>query len=180
LLGNSILPVQFPLGDFKHSFPDASDLGKNLKTLKLAELRDYFQSEQDRAGDKVELPLVKLPAESIAYWGTATILLLTTYWCAVFRDLGFRVKPDDKAWDTPWIGTSSERWSQRLFLATTLLPSCTAAYLIFYGLGRSFGWEFRLLLAIVAFILVGVPIAGILLSWRRIQRPLTAAADAKG
>jgi len=78
LLGNSVLSAEFPLGDFKHSFPDASDLGRNLKTLKLAELRDYFQAEQDRAGDKVELPLIKLPAESVAYWGTATIFLLTT------------------------------------------------------------------------------------------------------
>jgi hypothetical protein len=69
--------------------------------LKLAELRDYFQAEQDRSGDKVELPLVKLPAESVAYWGTATILLLTMYWFAVFRDFGLRAKPDDKAWDTP-------------------------------------------------------------------------------
>jgi hypothetical protein len=175
LLGNSILPVEFPLGDFKHSFPDASALGKNLKTLQLAELRDYFQAEQDRVGDKVELPLVKLPAESVAYWGTAIIFLLATYWFAVFRDFRLRAKPDDKAWDTPWIGTSSERWSQTLFLATTLLPSCTAAYLIFYGLDRSFGWEFRLLLAVAAFLLVGLPIAGIVLSWWRIQRPASVA-----
>ena len=183
LLGNYILPAEFPLGDFKHAFPDASDLGKNLKTLKLAELRDYFQAEQDRAGDKVELPLVKTPAESVAYWGTATILLLATYWFAVFRDFGLRAKPDDKAWDTPWIGTSSERCSQGLFLATALLPSCTAAYLIFYGLGRSFGWEFRLLLATALFILVGLPVAGIVLWWRKIQcresTPLTAEADVK-
>ncbi|GEM_PF-5450298 len=168
LLGSSILPAEFPLGDFKHSFPDASDLGKNLKTLKLAELRDYFQAEQDRSGDKVELPLVKLPAESVAYWGTATILLLTMYWFAVFRDFGLRIKPDDKAWDTPWIGTSSEPLSQGLFLATALLPCCTAAYLIFHGLDRSFDWESRLLLAIAAFVLVGLPVAGIVLSWRKI------------
>jgi hypothetical protein len=182
MLGNSALPVEFSLGDFKHSFPDASALGKNLKTLKFAELRDHFQAEQDRAEDKVELPLVKLPAASIANWGTATILLLTTYLFAVFRDFRLRAKPDDKAWDTPWIGLSSECWSQRLFLATALLPSCTAAYLIFYGLGRSFGWEFRFLLAIAAFILVGLPIAGIVLSWRKIQLArfvsLTSAADA--
>jgi hypothetical protein len=177
LLGNDI-----PSGDFKHAFPDANDLGTNLKTLKLAELRDYFQAEQDRAGDKVELPFVKLPAESVAYWGTATILLLAMYWFAVFRDFRLRAKPDDKAWDTPWIATSSEPWSRGLFLATTLLPPCTAACLIFYGLDRSFGWEFRFLLATVSLILVGLPIVGIVLSWRKIQyrhsTPLTASADA--
>jgi hypothetical protein len=182
ILRNSTPSVGFRLGDFKHSFPDASDLGRNLKTLALAELRDYFQAEQDRAGDRVELPLVKLPAESVAYWGTATIFLLTTYLFAVFRDFRLRAKPDDKAWNTPWIGTSSECWSQGLFLATALLPSCTAAYLIFYGLGRS-GWELRLLLAITAFILVGLPSAGIILSWRSIQPgdsvPLRSAADAQ-
>lgn len=169
LLGDSIIPAEFPLGDFKHSFPDASDLGKNLKSLKLTELRDYFQAEQSRTGDKVELPLVKIPAESIASWGTTIIFLLATYWFAVFRDFWLRAKPDDKAWQVPWIGTSNEYWSQILFLATTLLPSCTAAYLIFYGVGRSFGLESRVSLAFVAFVLVGLPTAGTVFLWRQIR-----------
>src|SRR5262249_15526381 len=152
---NSILPAEFPLGDFKRSFPDVSDLGKNLKTLSLTELRDFFQAEQDRASDKVELPLVKLPAGSIAYWGTATILLIVTYWFAVFRDFSLRGKPNDKAWGVPWIGTAQERWSRALFLATTLLPCCAAFSVIFYGLDRSFGWGARLSSAIAASIVVG-------------------------
>jgi len=170
LLGTSTLPAETPFGDFKHSFHDASDLGKNLKTLKLAELRDYFQAEQDRTADKVELPLVKLPAESVAYWGAAVIFLLATYWFAVFRDFGSRAKPIDKAWDVPWIGTSNERWSQGLFLATTLLPPCTAGYLVFHGLDRSFDWKPLLLLAVTAIVLVGVPIIGVILSWHHLQR----------
>jgi hypothetical protein len=171
MLGKEILPAAFPVGDFKHSFPDVSDLGKNLRTLKLADLRDYFQAEQDRAGDKIELPLVKLPAESVVYWGTATILVITIYWFVVFRDFARRVRLDDKAWDTPWIGTSREPWSQGLFFVTLLIPPCVAAYLIFYGLGRAFGLELRVLLAFAAFVTVGAPIAGIALAWRKHIQP---------
>ena len=82
-----------------------------------------------------------------------------------------RVKPNDKAWDTPWIGTSKEYWSRRLFLATAFLPPCTAAYLIFVGLGDSFGWELRAVLAIGAFVVVGAPVAGIVLLWRNLSAP---------
>src|SRR5262249_43744902 len=112
-------------------------------TLKLAELRDYFQAERARTGDKVELPIVKLPADSLATWATAIIFLLAIYWFAVFRDFALRVKPGDKAWDVPWIGSSTEYWSRNLFVATCFLPSCTEAYLMFYGLDRSFSWQFR-------------------------------------
>ncbi len=166
LLGDTILRPEFPFGDFNQSFPDVSDLGKGLKTLGLIELRDHFQVEQARTDDKVELPLVKLPAESIAYWATAIIFLLAAYWFAVFRDFSLRAKPDDKAWDSPWLGTSTEYSSQKLFLATIILPACTAAYLIYNGLGRSFGWELRVPLTVAAFVAVSLPTVGVFFLWR--------------
>jgi hypothetical protein len=169
LLGASIIPPEFLPGDFKHSFPDASELAKNLKTLSLAELQAFFQTERDRTGDKIEFPLVKLPAESVAYWGTATIFMLTVYWFAVFRDFRLRLLPGDNAWNAPWIGISGEFWSKRLFIATTLLPPTAAAYLILFGM-RQLTWGPRIALMVGVFVLVAIPILGIVHSWLCIQR----------
>jgi hypothetical protein len=169
LLGTSILPAAFPPGDFQHSFPDASELAKNLKTLALNELQSFFKSEKDRAGDKIELPGVKLPAESLAYWGTAIIFAVTLYWFSVFRDFRLRLSGTDKAWATPWIGISREATSKALFLVTTLFPPITAAYLIFCGVDRAMPTSLRVAWTLVAFLAVGMPIYGIIYSWRCIQ-----------
>jgi hypothetical protein len=169
-LGESIVPADFPPGDFNHSFPDVSELAKNLKTLSLAELQTFFQAEKDKTGDKIEFPLVKLPAESFAYWGTATIFLLAVYWFAVFRDFRFRVTPGDKAWSAAWIGISREFWSKCLFIATTLVPPSAAAYIIFFGTNRQLAWSPRAAVTAAVFLTVALPIAGIVYSWIRIQR----------
>jgi hypothetical protein len=169
-LGESIVPADFPPGDFKHSFPDVSELAKNLKTLSLVELQTFFQAEKDRTGDKIEFPLVKLPAESFAYWGTATIFLLTVYWFAVFRDFRLRVTPGDKAWSAAWIGISREFWSKCLFIVTTLLPPSAAAYIIFFGTNRQLAWSPRVAVTAAVFLAVALPTAGIVYSWIRIQR----------
>jgi hypothetical protein len=177
-LGESIVPADFPPGDFNHSFPDVSELAKNLKTLSLAELQTFFQAEKDKTGDKIEFPLVKLPAESFAYWGTATIFLLMVYWFAVFRDFRFRVTPGDKAWSAAWIGMSREFSSKCLFITTTLVPPSAAAYIIFVGTNRQLAWSPRAAVTAAVFLAVALPIAGIVYSWVRIQhidgsRPLT-------
>ena len=169
-LGELIVPADFPPGDFNHSFPDVSELAKNLKTLSLAELQTFFQAEKDKTGDKIEFPLVKLPAESFANWGTATIFLLTVYWFAVFRDFRLRVTPDDKAWSAAWIGISREFWSKSLFIATTLIPPSAAAYIIFFGINRQLAWSPRAAVTAAVFLAVALPTAGIVYSWIRIQR----------
>lgn len=105
--GASILSSSFVPGDFDRSFPDGSELARNLKKLSLEELQKFFQSERDRVGEKVEFPGIKVPAESVAYWGTALIFAITAYLFCVFRDF-LRATGTDKAWTVPWIGTSKE------------------------------------------------------------------------
>jgi hypothetical protein len=170
LLSKSIISADLPPGDFARAFPDVSELARSLRSLSLVELQSFFQSEKDRVGDKIEFPMIKLPAESVAYWGTATIFALTLYWFAVFRDFSLRVSPADKAWGIAWIGISREVWSKSLFLATAFIPPCTAAFIIFRGVGRPIPWSGRVALMVAVFLAIGLPAWGIVSSWRRVQR----------
>ncbi|MGX0962310.1 hypothetical protein AB7M63_002759 [Bradyrhizobium japonicum] len=166
LLGQTILPSGFPLGDFQESFPDVSELAKDLKSLSLTELQTFFRSEKDRASDKVEFPGFKLPADSLAYWGSGIIFAMSLYWFSVLRDFRLRVATSDKAWSVPWIGTSREIVSRCLFIVTTILPIAAVGYLLSKGFDRtSTRWAWALAGALA----VAVPIVGILHSWWILQ-----------
>jgi hypothetical protein len=168
-LSSSIVPLGSPTGDFAHSFPDVADLAKNLKTLSLIELQSYFKAEKDRTGDKIEFPLLKLPSESVAYWGTAVMFFLNLYWFVVFRDFMSRVTPGNKAWNAAWIGISTEPYSKALFVATALFPGLAAAYAIFLGADQ-FHWLLRVTLTTLVSVAVGLPTVGLLSCWARVQR----------
>jgi hypothetical protein len=167
LLGQSILPIGFPLGDFPHSFPDVSELAKDLKSLSLTELQTFFRSEKDRTSDKVEFPGFKLPVDSLAYWGSGIIFVMCLYWLSVLRDFRLRVATSDKAWSVPWIGTSREILSRSLFIVTAMLPVAAVSYLLSKGFdhtGARWAWTLAAALG------VALPIVGILHSWWILQR----------
>lgn len=169
LLGEGILQLGFPPGDFQHSFPDVGELAKDLKSLSLTELQTFFRSEKDRAGDKVEFPGFKLPVDSVAYWGSFIVFVVTVYFFSVFRDFCLRVAPSDKAWDVPWIGISREIASRCVFIATTLLPVISVGYLIFNGVDRGGSVATRCAFASLGALAVAAPIWGIIRSWTRLQ-----------
>ena len=152
-------------GDFPRSFPDLDDLAKHLNTLSLDELQTFFFSEKSRSGERIELPFVKLPGEGITFWGTAIILAITAYLSAVFRDFSSRAGPNDKAWNVPWIGTSTESMSRMTFAVTMLLPSVTVGYVTFRGSNQINSTWVGLGCAIAVFLLLTFLSGDIVYSW---------------
>lgn len=165
--GIELAPSQ---GLFSTSFPDVAELAKNLKTLPLPELQIYFRSEVDRTGDKIEFAPVKLPVQSIAYWGTAIIVALTAYWLSVFRDFAGRITSQDKGWGTPWIGISREPASRALFLCTIAAPALTVPFLLFWGLDSAVPIVFRACITIAGLGLTTMLVLGVFRCWQAIQR----------
>ena len=100
-----------PVGDFSQSFPDVADLAKHLKGLSLGDLQTFFHNEMNKSGETIELPGVKLPAEDVTSWGIVILIMLEGYFFVVFREFSYRVRLDDKAWNVPWIGISSDNIS---------------------------------------------------------------------
>jgi hypothetical protein len=126
---------QPPPGTFVVSFPDVAELGKHLSGLSLSDLRLFVAAERNRSGEKIELPIVKIPEQSISGWGDFIILALTGYFLAVFRDFANRVAgPSDAAWDIPWGGTSAEPLSRIAFVISLSAPIVVASILAWRGI----------------------------------------------
>jgi hypothetical protein len=123
------LPPLPSLGDFPRSFPDLDELGKNLSSLDISDLGAVFLAERNRASEKIEVLGAKLPSETAANWSIMIILAVAVYLYVTFRDFARRVTPDDKAWDVPWIGTSSDPVSQAAFFVTMAILPGTIAFI---------------------------------------------------
>ena len=117
-----------PFGDFARSFPDLDELSKNLSSLRIGDLRAVFLAERNRSGEKIEVWGAKLPNETAMNWSIVIILAVVAYLYVIYRDFARRVAPNDKAWDVPWIGGSSEIASQTAFLVTIAIVPATIAF----------------------------------------------------
>ena len=169
LLTKGIEPLP-PPGSFSSSFPDVAELAKNLKTLSLPELLTYFKAEEDRAGKKIELTGVKLPALSVSYWGTGIMFAMVIYWLSVFRDFAERATAGDKAWTTPWIGTSTEALSRAAFALSIALPPFTTFFLIFKGADQGIPISHRVGYALAASVVMCMLMWGVISCWVTVQR----------
>ena len=123
-----------PVGNFSHSFPDVADLSKDLTKLSLQDLQTVFHNEMNKSGETIELPGVKLPAEAVTNWGIVIIIMLEGYFFVVFREFTYRVRQDDKAWNVPWIGISSDNISSAAFVASILMVLAAVSFLAWNGL----------------------------------------------
>jgi hypothetical protein len=122
-----------PLGDFSQSFPDVADLAKHLQTLSLDDLQTFFRTEMNRSGETIELPGVKLPGEAVTSWGIVILMMIEGYFFVVFREFSYRVRPDDTAWNVPWIGVSSDNISSGAFVASIFIVLVAVSYLTWNG-----------------------------------------------
>jgi hypothetical protein len=156
-----------PLGDFSRSFPDVDELAKHLQSLPLTDLQTFFLAEKNRAGDKVEFPIVKLPVEAVTSWGIAILIGLMGYFALVLREFSARISIHDKAWDVPWIGVSPDSYSRTAYVTSILFTLGTVVYLAVQGAWANPATYARASygLAIVAALAVT---GGSLLTWRKV------------
>lgn len=100
----------------------------------MQQLQTYLVAERNRSGEKAEFFGIKFPTESVTIWGIAILISVLGYFLAMFRDFSNRVTADDKAWNAPWVGISTEQLSRVVFVLTMLLPIGVGIYLAWRGI----------------------------------------------
>jgi hypothetical protein len=117
-------------GIFERSFSDLSVAAAQQMTLPLKDVLDSVHEEAAKGGEVFEAVGLKIPIRVITLGGNLVVLSIQLYFLVYLRQLCGKLKPDDPAWDVPWIAMDSSVLSKIIFyVSVVILPSLASILL---------------------------------------------------
>jgi hypothetical protein len=111
------------VGRFEDSFAALAEEAGGLEPEDLEQVEKVIGERLANRLEEFDAFGMKFPIDQVTGWGTIIVLSVQLYFLLYLKQLSGKLRPDDPAWDTPWICMNQSRLAQSVcFVTIVLLP----------------------------------------------------------